>query len=49
METEAASRVLEVVTTIAAKEADWGGYTGPVVGLLSIFAIILVLSPPLKD
>ena len=34
---------------IAANSGDFGGFIGPVVGLLSIGAFIVVLSPPLKD
>lgn len=34
---------------LAAAEKDFGGYIGPAVGLLTIFALILVLSPPLRD
>lgn len=43
------SAVQEVATNLllASKETDFGGYTGPIAGLLTIGAIILVLSPPL--
>lgn len=34
---------------IAAREADFGGYTGPVIGLLIIGVIIAVLTPPVKE
>jgi len=33
---------------IAAKSTDFGGFTGPIVGLLTVFGLILVLAPPLK-
>ena len=31
------------------KEADFGGYVGPIAGLITIGGLILVLSPPLQD
>jgi len=34
---------------IASKETDFGGYTGPVAGLLTIGALIVVLAPPLSN
>eukprot|EP00638_Chattonella_subsalsa_P016295 CAMPEP_0117825714 /NCGR_PEP_ID=MMETSP0949-20121206/5648_1 /TAXON_ID=44440 /ORGANISM="Chattonella subsalsa, Strain CCMP2191" /LENGTH=58 /DNA_ID=CAMNT_0005665753 /DNA_START=215 /DNA_END=391 /DNA_ORIENTATION=- len=34
---------------LASKETDFGGAVGPIVSLSLIGAIILVLSPPLKD
>mmetsp|Transcript_11239 Transcript_11239/g.34423 ORF Transcript_11239/g.34423 Transcript_11239/m.34423 type:complete len:84 (+) Transcript_11239:151-402(+) len=49
LDVEVTNRVTDLVMTIAAKEGDWGGYTGPTIGLLAIAAIIVILSPPLKD
>eukprot|EP00189_Rhodosorus_marinus_P006840 CAMPEP_0113953850 /NCGR_PEP_ID=MMETSP0011_2-20120614/84_1 /TAXON_ID=101924 /ORGANISM="Rhodosorus marinus" /LENGTH=51 /DNA_ID=CAMNT_0000962629 /DNA_START=186 /DNA_END=341 /DNA_ORIENTATION=+ /assembly_acc=CAM_ASM_000156 len=49
LDVEVANKAMDVFMTVASKESDWGGYTGPVVGLLSIVAIIAILSPPLKD
>mmetsp|Transcript_19839 Transcript_19839/g.28884 ORF Transcript_19839/g.28884 Transcript_19839/m.28884 type:complete len:84 (-) Transcript_19839:54-305(-) len=49
MDVEVANRAMDLFMTVASKESDWGGYTGPVVGLLTIAALIAVLSPPLKD
>mmetsp|Transcript_17447 Transcript_17447/g.17542 ORF Transcript_17447/g.17542 Transcript_17447/m.17542 type:complete len:94 (+) Transcript_17447:42-323(+) len=43
------SEVLNTAILIASKETDFGGYLGPAIGLLSIGAIIVALSPPLKD
>lgn len=34
---------------LAATVGDFGGYTGPVLGLLAIGVIIAVLTPPLKE
>lgn len=34
---------------MASREVDFGGYTGPAVGLLIIGIIIAVLTPPVKD
>ncbi|EWM22240.1 hypothetical protein Naga_100597g5 [Nannochloropsis gaditana] len=39
---QAASDVL-----LAAKDTDFGGYTGPIAGLITLGALILVLAPPL--
>ncbi|KAJ8904588.1 hypothetical protein NDN08_001106 [Rhodosorus marinus] len=49
MDVEVANKVMDVFMTVASKESDWGGYTGPVVGLLTIVTLIAILSPPLKD
>lgn len=32
---------------LAAKDTDFGGYTGPIAGLITLGALILVLAPPL--
>ncbi|KAK4525445.1 hypothetical protein GAYE_SCF12G3353 [Galdieria yellowstonensis] len=40
---------IPVTNWIAASESDFGGYTGPIIGLLTIFALIVFLSPPLKE
>ncbi|GJQ10979.1 hypothetical protein GpartN1_g2770.t1 [Galdieria partita] len=42
-------QLFPVVNRIAASESDFGGYTGPIIGLLTIFALIIFLSPPLKE
>ncbi|CAM9793264.1 unnamed protein product, partial [Phaeothamnion confervicola] len=34
---------------LAGKTDDFGGYIGPISGLVAIGALILVLSPPLQD
>ncbi|CAM9180829.1 unnamed protein product [Choristocarpus tenellus] len=34
---------------LAASTSDFGGYTGPAIGLLTVGALIVVLSPPLAD
>merc|ERR1711988_474864 len=34
---------------IASKETDFGGYTGPIAGLLTIGGLIVVLAPPLSN
>ncbi|GAB5035953.1 Hypothetical protein NocV09_03200010 [Nannochloropsis oceanica] len=41
---QAASDVL-----IAAKDTDFGGYTGPIAGLITLGALIIVLAPPLTS
>lgn len=41
---QAASDVL-----IAAKDTDFGGYTGPIAGLITLGALIVVLAPPLTS
>ncbi len=48
---ETISSVQEVASNlmIASKETDFGGYTGPVAGLLTIGALIVVLAPPLSN
>jgi hypothetical protein len=49
---EQQDKLLEVSNsfmTLASKESDFGGYTGPIVGLGLIAALVLVLSPPLAD
>lgn len=43
------ANVSEVSHLIAAQVNDFGGYTGPVLGLLAIGVIISVLTPPVKD
>ena len=45
---EVSNSVLLAANSLS-KEADFGGFVGPVVGLLTIGAFILVLSPPLQD
>ncbi|GJD09982.1 hypothetical protein Gasu2_42020 [Galdieria sulphuraria] len=42
-------QLLPVTHWIAASESDFGGYTGPIIGLLTIFALIIFLSPPLRE
>lgn len=39
----------EAAQLIAAKDGDFGGYTGPIIGLLIIGIIIAVLTPPVKE
>lgn len=34
---------------LATKDGDFGGYTGPIIGLLIIGVIIAVLTPPVKE
>ncbi len=48
---ETINSVQEVASNlmIASKETDFGGYTGPVAGLLTIGALIVVLAPPLSN
>ncbi|KAA8496044.1 hypothetical protein FVE85_2199 [Porphyridium purpureum] len=46
---DAAFKALELINFVASKEGDFGGYLGPVLGLGSIAALIVFLSPPLKD
>ncbi|CAM9119509.1 unnamed protein product [Discosporangium mesarthrocarpum] len=48
---EAHNQLVELSNNLllASSPSDFGGYTGPVIGLLTIGAIILVLSPPLAD
>eukprot|EP00184_Porphyridium_aerugineum_P008299 CAMPEP_0184691214 /NCGR_PEP_ID=MMETSP0313-20130426/122_1 /TAXON_ID=2792 /ORGANISM="Porphyridium aerugineum, Strain SAG 1380-2" /LENGTH=91 /DNA_ID=CAMNT_0027148891 /DNA_START=135 /DNA_END=410 /DNA_ORIENTATION=- len=41
--------VFNTALLMASKETDFGGYTIPAIGLLSIGALILALAPPLKD
>lgn len=36
-------------TVILARDGDFGGYTGPIIGLLIIAVIIAVLTPPVKE
>eukprot|EP00183_Erythrolobus_madagascarensis_P002483 CAMPEP_0185849320 /NCGR_PEP_ID=MMETSP1354-20130828/3856_1 /TAXON_ID=708628 /ORGANISM="Erythrolobus madagascarensis, Strain CCMP3276" /LENGTH=102 /DNA_ID=CAMNT_0028549819 /DNA_START=22 /DNA_END=330 /DNA_ORIENTATION=+ len=43
------SELMNTALMIASKEGDFGGYLGPAIGLLSIGAIIVALSPPLGD
>lgn len=45
----AMSRLSQVAVSIAAKDGDFGGYTGPILGLLAIGIIIAVLTPPVKE
>lgn len=42
-------KTLETAQLLAAKDIDFGGYTGPVLGLLLIGIIIALLTPPLKE
>lgn len=47
---EAIVRVSEVTPRLlAAQESDFGGYTLPVLGLLTIGIIIALLTPPVKE
>lgn len=39
----------EAAQLLAAKDGDFGGYTGPIVGLLIIGIIIAVLTPAVKE
>lgn len=34
---------------LLARDGDFGGYTGPIIGLLTIAVIIAVLTPPVKE
>lgn len=34
---------------LLARDGDFGGYTGPIIGLLTIAVIIAVLTPPIKE
>lgn len=43
------ARVAEMSNLLASKESDFGGYTGPVLGLLIIGIIIAFLTPALKE
>lgn len=43
------AKVLETAQLIATKDGDFGGYTGPIIGLLIIGIIIAVLTPPIKE
>jgi hypothetical protein len=43
------SQLNDIGTILMAKESDFGGYTGPIVGIATIATLIIVLSPPLKD
>lgn len=44
-----ALKTSEAAQLIAVKDGDFGGYTGPVIGLLIVFVIIAVLTPPVKE
>jgi hypothetical protein len=46
---EQASAVLSNSQLVAAQVGDFGGYLFPVVGIASLAALILFLSPPLAD
>ena len=46
---QAIVKVSNVATLIATKNEDFGGYTGPILGLLVIGVIIAVLTPPVKE
>ena len=39
----------EIALMVSAKDGDFGGYTGPIIGLLVIGIIIAVLTPPVKE
>lgn len=45
----AAVRASDVAALIAVKDNDFGGYTGPIAGLLVIGVIIALLTPAVKD
>lgn len=42
-------KVNDAAMLFIAKDGDFGGYTGPVIGLLTIAIIIAVLTPRLKE
>lgn len=44
-----AFKTSDAATLLASKDGDFGGYTGPIVGLLIIGIIIAVLTPPVKE
>lgn len=44
-----AFKASEASQLIAVKDGDFGGYTGPIFGLLIIGVIIAVLTPPVKE
>ncbi len=44
-----AAQVGDISQLLAAQVNDFGGYTGPVLGLLAIGIIIAALTPPVKD
>lgn len=46
---DVALKVNDAAMLFIAKDGDFGGYTGPVLGLLAIAVIIAVLTPPLKE
>jgi hypothetical protein len=46
---EVGNNAMLLAANAASKEADFGGYVGPIAGLIAIGALILVLSPPLQD
>lgn len=46
---QAVVRAADVASLVAAREADFGGYTGPIVCLLIIGVLIAVLTPPVKE
>ncbi|PXF47864.1 hypothetical protein BWQ96_02250 [Gracilariopsis chorda] len=42
-------RLNDAAILLSAKDVDFGGYTGPIIGLLTIAVIIAVLTPPVKE
>ncbi|CAN8067746.1 unnamed protein product [Agarophyton chilense] len=46
---EVSVKLNEVALVLASREGDFGGYTGPILGLLTIGVIIAVLTPPVKE
>lgn len=46
---DVALKVNDAAVLVATQEGDFGGYTGPVLGLLAIGVIIAILTPPLKE
>lgn len=46
---EVAVKTSDSAMLIAAKVNDFGGYTGPILGLLIIAVIIAVLTPPVRE
>lgn len=42
-------KTTDAAMLIASKDGDFGGYTGPIIGLLIIGIIIAVLTPPVKE
>lgn len=46
---EVSLRLNEAAIVLSAKDGDFGGYTGPIIGLLTIAVIIAVLTPPVKE